>query len=44
MREFSNRYIFIYATVLVVVVAAILSTTAVLLKPRQVKNQETEKI
>lgn len=44
MKNFSNKYIFIYATVLVVIVAAVLSTTAVVLKPYQTKNIETEKI
>lgn len=44
MREFTNKYIFIYATVLVVVVAAVLATTATLLKPLQVKNINTEKV
>ena len=44
MKSFSNKYIFIYATVLVVIVAAVLSTTAVVLKPYQTKNINTEKI
>jgi len=44
MKNFSNKYIFIYATVLVVIVAAVLSFTAVVLKPYQTKNIETEKI
>lgn len=44
MKNFSNKYIFIYATVLVVIVAAVLSSTAVVLKPYQTKNIETEKI
>ena len=44
MKNFSNKYIFIYATVLVVIVAVVLSTTAVVLKPYQTKNIETEKI
>lgn len=39
----SNTYIFIYSTVLVVVVAAILSLTATSLKPFQDKNKELEK-
>jgi len=39
----SNTYIFIYSTVLVVVVAAILSLTATSLKPFQEKNKELEK-
>lgn len=44
MKNFSNRYIFIYATVLVLVVAAVLSTTAYLLKPLQTKNANIEKV
>lgn len=39
----SNKYIFIYSTVLVVVVAALLSLTATVLKPFQDKNKEIEK-
>lgn len=41
---FSNRYIFIYASVMVIVVAAILSTAASLLKPFQERNIRVEKI
>ncbi len=41
---FSNKYIFIYATILVVVVAAILSVTAVVLQPFQDRNVNIEKI
>ena len=44
MKNFSNKYIFIYATVLVLVVATVLTTAAVLLKPYQTKNINTEKI
>lgn len=44
MKDFSNKYIFIYATVLVLVVAAVLATTATLLKPFQIKNVNTEKV
>lgn len=40
----SNRYIFIYATVLVTVVAAILSAAAMLLKPYQQRNITIEKM
>ena len=36
---FSNRYIFIYSTVMVIIVAAVLSLTAILLQPRQEKNK-----
>lgn len=35
---FSNRYIFIYSTVMVIIVAAVLALSAILLKPRQEKN------
>jgi len=41
---FSNRYIFIYASVMVIVVAAVLSTAANLLKPLQERNKRVEKI
>lgn len=41
---FTNRYIFIYASVMVIVVAAILSSAATILKPYQEKNVRTEKI
>lgn len=41
---FSNRYIFLYSTFMVVVVAALLSSTALLLKPRQDKNLTIAKI
>ncbi|MBM3420500.1 MAG: NADH:ubiquinone reductase (Na(+)-transporting) subunit C [Bacteroidetes bacterium] len=43
MKDFSNRYIFIFATVMVAIVAALLSTTAMLLQPRQERNREIEK-
>jgi Na+-transporting NADH:ubiquinone oxidoreductase subunit C len=39
----SNTYIFIYASVMVILVAAILSFTAIQLKPLQSKNIEVEK-
>ena len=42
-KTFSNRYIFIYSAVLVVVAALILTVVAVSLKPLQTKNQEAEK-
>ena len=35
---FSNRYIFIYSTVMVIIVAAVLSTVTILLKPYQDRN------
>lgn len=43
MNTQSNTYTFLYASVMVVVVAAVLSFTALQLKPRQTKNQEIEK-
>jgi Na+-transporting NADH:ubiquinone oxidoreductase subunit C len=43
MKTFSNRYIFTYSAVLVVVAALILTVVAVSLKPLQTKNQEAEK-
>jgi Na+-transporting NADH:ubiquinone oxidoreductase subunit C len=43
MKDFSNRYIFIFSVVMVVSVAILLSLTALLLQPRQEKNVETEK-
>lgn len=42
MKNFSNTYIFIYSTILVVVVAVILTVVSVSLKPFQLKNQENE--
>ena len=41
---FSNRYIFIYATILVVVIAAVLSMTAQFLQPFQQRNIRIAKI
>lgn len=43
MNKNGNSYTFIYASVMVVVVAALLSAAAIALKPRQVKNAEIEK-
>lgn len=40
---FSNRYIFTYASVMVIVVAAVLSTASQLLKPYQQMNVKNEK-
>ncbi len=40
---FSNRYIFTYASVMVVIVAAVLSTASQLLKPFQEMNVKNEK-
>lgn len=42
MKTFSNRYIFIYSTVLVAVVAVILAVVATSLKPMQERNQRVE--
>ena len=39
----SNRYIFMYATILVVVVAALLSVAAIFLAPYQKNNKDSEK-
>ena len=41
-KSFSNRYIFIYSAVLVVVAALILTVVSVSLKPMQTKNQQAE--
>jgi Na+-transporting NADH:ubiquinone oxidoreductase subunit C len=41
-KSFSNRYIFIYSAVLVVVAALILTVVSVSLKPAQEKNQRAE--
>lgn len=43
MRDFSNRYIIVFAAVMVVVVAAVLSTAAMVLQPRQEMNRIAEK-
>ncbi len=43
MKQFTNRYIFIFATVMVAIVALILSTAALLLQPLQERNAEIEK-
>lgn len=43
MKEFSSRYIFIFSSVMVIVVAIFLSLAATLLQPRQNKNLEIEK-
>ncbi len=44
MNTNSNSYIFIYASVLVIIVAAVLSTTATILKDRQLQNVKNEKM
>jgi Na+-transporting NADH:ubiquinone oxidoreductase subunit C len=41
-KTFSNRYIFIYSAVLVVVAALILTVVSVSLKPLQQRNQQAE--
>jgi len=43
MKHFSNRYIFIFSAVMVVIVATLLSLAATLLQPAQEKNLEIEK-
>lgn len=43
MKEFTNRYIFIFSAVMVIAVAILLSLAATLLQPRQLKNLEIEK-
>jgi Na+-transporting NADH:ubiquinone oxidoreductase subunit C len=43
MKNFSNRYIFIFSAVMVVVVATLLSLAATLLQPAQDRNLEIEK-
>lgn len=44
MNSNSNSYIFIYSVVMVVIVAAILSTAATVLKPKQEQNVKNEKM
>lgn len=43
MKEFSNRYIFMFSAGLVIIVAILLSLAATMLQPRQEKNLEIEK-
>ena len=43
MKEFSNKYIFIFSSVMVIAVATLLALAATLLQPRQLKNLEIEK-
>ena len=43
MRQFSNRYIFIFSSVMVIAVATLLSMAATMLQPRQLKNLEIDK-
>ncbi|HOW08364.1 MAG TPA: NADH:ubiquinone reductase (Na(+)-transporting) subunit C [Bacteroidales bacterium] len=43
MKQFSNRYIFTFSAVMVIVVATLLSLAATLLQPAQERNLEIEK-
>jgi Na+-transporting NADH:ubiquinone oxidoreductase subunit C len=43
MKQFSNRYIFIFSAVMVIAVATLLSLAATLLQPAQQRNLEIEK-
>ena len=43
MKKFSNKYIFLYAAILVAVAAVTLTVVSVSLKPRQLRNQEIER-
>lgn len=43
MKDFSSKYIFIFSSVMVIVVAIFLALAATLLQPRQEKNLEIEK-
>ncbi|NQU85477.1 MAG: NADH:ubiquinone reductase (Na(+)-transporting) subunit C [Mariniphaga sp.] len=43
MNRNGNIYTFMYAAIMVIIVAAVLSAVAMALKPRQTKNFETEK-
>lgn len=43
MKQFYNRYIFIFSSVMVIAVATLLSLAATLLQPAQEKNLEIEK-
>ncbi|MEA3317973.1 MAG: NADH:ubiquinone reductase (Na(+)-transporting) subunit C [Bacteroidota bacterium] len=43
MKSFSNTYIFIFSTIMVVIVAALLSSAAILLQPLQKRNIEINK-
>jgi Na+-transporting NADH:ubiquinone oxidoreductase subunit C len=43
MKHFTNRYTFIFSSVMVIIVATILSLAATLLKPKQEKNLEVQK-
>jgi len=43
MKSFSNTYIFVFSTIMVGIVAALLSTAAMVLQPLQEKNIEIQK-
>ncbi len=43
MKQFSNRYIFIFSSIMVIAVASLLSLAATLLQPAQERNLEIEK-
>jgi len=43
MKSFSNTYIFVFSTIMVVIVAALLSTAAMVLQPLQERNIEIQK-
>jgi Na+-transporting NADH:ubiquinone oxidoreductase subunit C len=43
MKEFTNRYIFIFSAVMVIAVATLLAMAATMLQPRQQKNLEIDK-
>ena len=43
MKQFTNRYIFIFSSLMVIAVATLLSLAATLLQPAQEKNLEIEK-
>ena len=42
MRQFSNRYIFLYSAALVAVAALVLTVVSTSLKPLQQRNQQAE--
>lgn len=43
MKKFSNTYIFLYVTALVLIIAVVLSVVSIGLKPRQEANKQAEK-
>jgi Na+-transporting NADH:ubiquinone oxidoreductase subunit C len=44
MKQFSNLYVVIFSTIMVVVVAVLLALAYLRLKPRQIKNEELEQM